>query len=488
METFDVYEDVATRTGGDIFIGVVGPVRTGKSTFIKKFMEELVLPGVEGEKKKRYTDELPQSAAGKTVMTTEPKFVPEEAAEIAVKNAVARVRLIDCVGFPVEGAAGFAEDGSPRLVRTPWSETPMTFEEAAAEGTRRVVHDHSTIAVLVTTDGSIAGLKREAYEKAEEEAVGELKKIGKPFAIVINCVAPMSANELAESLQTKYDAPVICANLEQIGAEGISQILERILYEFPVVSIDVDIPEWMRVLDADSPVIGELLKGIREVAPKISKLSDCALLDTLFEDSNRLLPPVSTRLDAATGTAKCTVAAKEGAFYEALGDACGEKIESDLALMSYVVGLGEAKKVYERVGKAFADAQEFGYGIVSPDPGEMSLSEPTLTKKNGRVGVNLHADAPSYHIIRVDVSGEVRPALGTEQQSEAFVKSIREDMASEPERAWNTNMFGKTLKEMLGEELSEKNRAMRSNIQTKMRKTVTRIVNEGKGGVICILL
>ncbi len=488
MKTFGVYEDVAQRTGGDIFIGVVGPVRTGKSTFIKKFMEELVLPALDGAKRQRSIDELPQSASGRTVMTTEPKFVPEEAVEIKVKDAVARVRLIDCVGFPVEGAAGFEEDGAPRLVKTPWSDAPVPFHAAAEEGTRRVVRDHSTIGILVTTDGSVTDIPREAYEKAEEEAVAELKAIGKPFVILMNCKAPMSATDLCVSLEEKYGVPVIAANAESLDADGIVSILERILYEFPVVSIHIDIPEWMRVLDADSAIISELLEGVRAVAPKIGKMSDCALLDSLFTESSRLAPPLSLQIDAATGTARCKVEAREGVFYQVLGEQCGEDLSDDLALMSYVVSLNQAKKMYERVGKAFADAQEYGYGIVPPDALEMNLSEPKLVKKSGRVGVNLHAAAPSYHIIRVDVSGEVRPALGTLEQSEAFLKQINSDMASEPDRVWNTNMFGRTLKEMLGEELSVKNRSMGETVQRKMRKTVTRIVNEGKGGVICILL
>ena len=488
MEQFSVYEDIASRTGGEIFIGVVGPVRTGKSTFIKKFMQELVLPQVDGNKKQRYSDELPQSAAGRTVMTTEPKFVPEEAAEIHVKDAVARVRLIDCVGFPVQGAAGFEEEGAPRLVKTPWNDTPVTFEVAAAEGTQRVIRDHSTIGILMTTDGSVTGIARENYEEAEERACAELKAIGKPFVILLNCARPNSAEALRAELEQKYEAPVLAVNAEEITAEGISAVLERILYEFPVVSIDVDLPDWMRVLDADSPFISEVLGGIREKAPKICKMSDCALLDTLFADSEHLLPPASLELDAATGRVKCRIQAKEGAFYQVLGQQCGENIEDDFALMNYIVGLSKAKKVYERVGQAFADAQEFGYGIVPPEEEEMNLSEPRVVKKSGRVGVNLHADAPSYHIIRVDVSGEVRPALGSQEQSEQFVKQIAADMETQPERAWNTNMFGRTLKEMLGEELYVKNRAMGEGVRRKMRKTVTRIVNEGKGGVICILL
>ncbi len=488
MENYNVYEDIAARTGGEIYIGVVGPVRTGKSTFIKRFMEELVLPKISGAKKQRMTDELPQSGSGKTVMTTEPKFVPEEAAEIAFKQAVCKVRLIDCVGFPVEGAAGFEEEGAPRLVRTPWDDAPVPFGTAAEEGTRRVIRDHSTIGILVTTDGSVTDLPRSAYEEAEAKAAEELKAIGKPFVILVNTRDPAGSAGLLSGLEEKYGAPAVAANAEQMTAEEIGTVLERVLYEFPVLSIDFDLPDWMRVLDADSSLISEALDGIRALAPRIEKMSDCALLDTLYAESDCLLPPVSVKLEPAAGRAKAEIAAKEGTFYRILGELCGAEIGSDFALMSYVSALSKAKKLFDRVGQAFADAQEYGYGIVPPDDGEMSLAEPKLVKKSGRVGVNLHADAPSYHIIRVDVSGEVSPALGTREQSEAFVKELTEDMTSEPDRAWNTNMFGKTLKEMLGEELYHKNRSMADTVQKKMRKTVTRIVNEGKGGVICILL
>lgn len=488
MENYSVYEDISARTGGEIYVGVVGPVRTGKSTFIKRFMEQLVIPQASGAKKKRMTDELPQSAAGKTVMTTEPKFVPEEAAEITVKDATAKVRLIDCVGYPVEGAAGFEEEGEPRLVKTPWSETPVPFHTAAEEGTRKVICDHSTIGILVTTDGSVTGLAREAYEAAEERAAEALSAIGKPYVVLLNCKEPASAEALRSRLEEKYGVPVVAVNAEEITAEQISAVLEKILYEFPVLSIDVDLPDWIRVLDAESSLVSEIIAGVRAVAPKIKKMSDCALLDTLYTESERLMPPVSLKLDPAAGKAVCRVEAKDGAFYELLGEQCGEEIKDDFALMSYVSSLSKAKQLYQRVGQAFADAQEYGYGIVPPEDGEMSLSEPKVVKKSGRVGVNLQADAPSYHIIRVDVSGEVRPALGNEEQSKAFVKEIADNMATEPERAWNTNMFGKTLKEMLGEELYIKNRSMAENVQKKMRKTVTRIVNEGKGGVICILL
>ena len=488
MKNFSVYEDIATRTGGDIYIGVVGPVRTGKSTFIKRFMEELVLPEVAANKKKRYTDELPQSAAGRTVMTTEPKFVPEEGAEIKVKDASARVRLIDCVGFPVEGATGFEEEGEARLVKTPWNEEAVPFERAAEEGTRRVIRDHATVGILVTTDGSVTGIDRSAYEAAEACAYNELKAIGKPFVIVLNCVNPAKSQELVTQLEEKYGVCVLALNIEKASEEELCGVLERILYEFPVVDIDVETPDWMRVLDADSPLISELISGIRAVAPKICKMSDASLLDTLFQDSGDLLPPVSLELHAATGKVVCRVAAKEGAFYKILSSECGEEINNDFALMSYCSTLARAKKMYDRLSQAFSDAQEYGYGIVPPEQEEMNLSAPKLVKKNGRVGVNLHADAPSYHIIRVDVSGEVRPALGNEEQSKAFAEELSQKREQEPQLAWNTNMFGRTLKEMLGEELYHKNRAVGENVQKKMRRTMTRIVNEGKGGVICILL
>lgn len=488
MEDFGVYEDIAARTGGEIYIGVVGPVRTGKSTFIKRFMEELVLPEADGAKKQRMRDELPQSASGKTVMTTEPKFVPEEAFPVTFGKAVANVRLVDCVGFPVRGAAGFEEDGEPRLVKTPWSDAPVPFEEAAEEGTRKVMRDHSTIGIVMTTDGSVTGIGREEYEDAEARCIAEMKEAQKPFVILLNCKQPQSAEELRASLEERYSSPVIAVNCEEMGREELSLVLERVLYEFPVLTVDIELPDWMRIFDADSPVVADALASIRAIAPKIEKMSDCALLDTLFHESERLSPPISVQLEPAAGRATVRAEAKEGAFYRVLGEMCGADIGDDFALMSYVASLGDAKKLYDRVGKAFEEAKECGYGIVPPEDDEMDLSEPKVVKKGGRVGVDLHAHAPSYHIIRVDLTGEVRPAIGNEEQSESFAKTLAENMATEPEAAWNTNMFGKTLKELLGDELYVKNRSMAENVQRKMRRTVTRIVNEGKGGVICILI
>ena len=326
------------------------------------------------------------------------------------------------------------------------------------------------------------------YEEAEARCISEMKEAEKPFVILLNCREPENAGELRSALEERYSAPVIAVNAETMGREKIARILERVLYEFPVLTVDIELPDWMRVFDADSPVVAEALASIRSIVPKIAKMSDCALLDVLFDGNERLAPPSSVRLDPAAGRAVVRAEAREGAFHRVLGEMCGAEIGDDFALMSYVVSLGEAKKLYDRVGRAFEDAKEYGYGIVPPEGDEMSLSEPKVVKKGGRVGVDLHADAPSYHIIRVDLSGEVRPALGNEEQSEEFAKTLAENMETQPEVAWNTNMFGKTLKELLGDELYLKNRSMAENVQKKMRRTVTRIVNEGKGGVICILI
>ncbi len=488
METLGVYEDIAARTGGEIYIGVVGPVRTGKSTFIKKFMQELVLPGVDGAKRQRYTDELPQSAGGKTVMTTEPKFVPEEAAKIKAGDAVARVRLIDCVGYPAEGAAGFEEDGEPRLIGTPWQEGAVPFLQAAEEGTRRVIRDHATIGILVTTDGSVTGLPRASYEEGERRAQGELAALGKPYVILLNCADPAAAEPLRASLEARYGAPVIALDVEKATGTALAGVLERVLYEFPVLSVDLDLPEWMRVLDADSPIIAEVLEGVRAVAPKLKKMSDCALLDTLYAASERLLPPAEVEMDAASGRVHCAVAAKEGVFYSVLGEQCGAHIDGDVSLMRFCLRLAQAQALYDRFGAAYDRAKEYGYAVVPPPMEDMELAEPALVKKNGRVSVALCAAAPSYHLIRVDVRGEVQPALGNEEQSAAFVRQLSAEMESDPAQAWETNMFGRSLRELLGEELSVKNRAMSEPLQKKMRRTLERIVNEGRGGVICILL
>ena len=459
MLDYNVYEDIAKRSGGDIYIGVVGPVRTGKSTLIKKFMTELVIPNVtDANLKNVMIDELPQSASGKSVMTTEPKFVPAKAAEVKIENAAANVRLIDCVGFVTQGASGFEEDGKPRLVNTPWSENPLPFTEAAAVGTEKVIREHSTIGVMVTTDGSIAEIPRQGYVEAEERTVKSLKDIGKPFVIVLNCANPdaAEARALKSELEAKYNNTVICANCEKLDADGLMDILKAVLFEFPVLSFDVNIPDWMRYLASDCSAIGELLDRVRNAAPKICRMKDCSAFDEMLLG--------------------CDYWKEEAA------------ITLNLSLMRYVSGTAEAKRSYDKIKDAFECARVNGYGIVQPDDGDMSLEQPKVVRQGGSVGIKLKATAPSYHIVKIDVTGEVSPIMGSAAQSESIVQGMMSGFETNPDGMWETNVFGKSLRGMVKEGLAGKVSCMHDDTKAKMRRAITRIINEGKGGVICILL
>ena len=489
MENYSVYEDIASRTNGDIYIGVVGPVRTGKSTFIKRFMEELVIPSADESKRAVMTDELPQSAAGKTVMTTEPKFVPAQAATISVREgAEASVRLVDCVGFAVEGAGGFVEDGSPRLIKTPWSDQAIPFEKAAKLGTEKVIREHSTIGILMTTDGSITEIPRTAYVSAEEHAVSELKEIGKPFVILLNCREPETQEALRASLEDKYGVPVLAVNAEKLSEPEILRILQKVLFEFPVTGIDIRLPKWVQSLPESSKVVSGLLSRLRKIAPSLVKMKDCLLLENLFGEEDAFVNPDNINMELGKGRAELSVEAREGLFYEVLSEECGENIPDDFSLMRYVKSLADSKRSYDRIREAFEEAEANGYGTVAPGEEDMSLEAPKLIRKGSGYGVNFRATAPSYHIVKVEVTGEVNPIIGTQQQGEDFVREILADYEEYPEKVWATNIFGKTLRELVSEGLEEKAGAMSPDLRKKMRRTITRIVNEGRGGVICILL
>lgn len=489
MENYSVYEDIASRTNGDIYIGVVGPVRTGKSTFIKRFMEELVIPSADESKRAVMTDELPQSAAGKTVMTTEPKFVPAQAATISVREgAEASVRLVDCVGFAVEGAGGFEEDGSPRLIKTPWSDQAIPFEKAAKLGTEKVIREHSTIGILMTTDGSITEIPRTAYVSAEEHAVSELKEIGKPFVILLNCREPETQEALRASLEDKYGVPVLAVNAEKLSEPEILRILQKVLFEFPVTGIDIRLPKWVQSLPESSKVVSGLLSRLRKIAPSLVKMKDCLLLENLFGEEDAFVNPDNINMELGKGRAELSVEAREGLFYEVLSEECGENIPDDFSLMRYVKSLADSKRSYDRIREAFEEAEANGYGTVAPGEEDMSLEAPKLIRKGSGYGVNFKATAPSYHIVKVEVTGEVNPIIGTQQQGEDFVREILADYEEYPEKVWATNIFGKTLRELVSEGLEEKAGAMSPDLRKKMRRTITRIVNEGRGGVICILL
>ncbi|MDE7379707.1 MAG: stage IV sporulation protein A [Clostridia bacterium] len=486
----DIYRDMAERSGGEIYIGVVGPVRTGKSTLIKRFMTELVLPHADDDRLAEMVDELPQSAAGRTVMTTEPKFIPAKAVKVKVDNAEARVRLIDCVGFAVEGAAGFEENGSPRLVNTMWSDKPIPFTEAAAIGTQKVICDHSTIGLCVTCDGSVTDLPRDSYIPAEERTVAELKKIGKPFVVVLNCADPTgrSAQQLKEELQQKYSCPVVAVNCEKASVDELSSVLRAVLFEFPVTSVDVKIPDWIRVMPADSTAISELLNRVRSVCEKVGVMRECSLFDGAFAGSSIWRDDVSVNLSLATGKATVEVGLQDGVLFNMLTEISGEEICDEGGLMQYVAAASQAKRNYDKVKDAFERAKMTGYGIVCPDDGDLSLDKPKVVKQGSNVGIKLRATAPSYHVVKVDVSGEVSPIMGNASQSEDMVNGIMNGFETDPQATWNTALFGKSLRSMVKEGLDGKVNAMQDDTRNKMRRTITRIVNEGKGGVICILL
>ncbi len=488
MEKYSIYKDVAGRTGGDIYIGVVGPVRTGKSTFIKRFMETLVIPAANASERGVMIDELPQSAAGKTVMTTEPKFVPAKAAKISVgKGAEASVRLVDCVGFAVEGASGFEEEGAPRLVRTPWQAEPIPFEDAAAIGTEKVIREHSTIGVLVTTDGSVTDLPRLAYERAEERTVEELKALDKPFVILLNCKEPEKADELRAALEEKYQSPVVALNAENMTEEDIQRLLQKALFEFPVLRIDVKMPRWLQAMPAENPTVASLLNKVKEAVAGMEKMRDCFALETLFLEEGEFTCSGDLTVDLGAGKVELTVGAKEELFYRVLSEECGEQLQDDLALMRYVRELSGAKRTFEKVETALKTADERGYGIVYPNEEDYALEKPRLIKRSAGYGVQFNATATGYHIVKVDVRGQVNSIIGTKEQGEAFVENSLQTYDEGQEKVWETNIFGRSLRSMVAEELAGKADGMPVELRRKVRRAVSKIVNDGKGNLICIV-
>ncbi len=488
MENYNVYQDIANRTGGDIYIGVVGPVRTGKSTFIKRFMETLVIPVAAEKERKEMTDELPQAGSGRTVMTTEPKFVPAKAVKIGITEGVeACVRLVDCVGYAVDGANGFEEEGAPRLVKTPWQEDPMPFEKAASLGTEKVIRDHSTIGVIVTTDGSVADIERSGYIAAEERAVAELKALGKPFVIVLNCRNPQSAQTLKTSLEEKYEAPVVALNVETMGEVEIIEVLKSALFEFPVARIDVHMPKWTQSFSESHEVVSSVLGILRKVTPNIVKMRDCFALEKLFEEDDDFENPIGLRMDLGKGNAEITIEAKPDLFYRTLSKESGEEIVSDLQLMQYVRSLSKTKKEYAKVKDAFEEAEKNGYGIVCPTEDDYELEKPRLIKKGGAYGAQFRANACSYHVLKVNVTGAVNTVIGTKEQGEEFIEQMQETYEAETGEVWETNIFGKSLRALVESELSGKSGSMPIELRRKMRRTVSKIVNDGKSNVICFL-
>ncbi|MBQ8427372.1 MAG: stage IV sporulation protein A [Clostridia bacterium] len=492
MEKYDIYKDITARTGGDIYIGVVGPVRTGKSTFITKFMEKMVVPNISNKLQKQIaTDEMPQSADGKTIMTTQPKFIPANGVKVQFKNkATANVRLVDCVGYLVDGVVGHQEEDKPRLVKTPWDNKEIPFEKAAEIGTKKVIEDYSTIGVVVTSDGSFGELPRQSFVGAEERVVKELKSLKKPFIILLNSKNPDSPEtiKLSADLESKYDVTVLAVNATTLNSDDISVIMEKVLLEFPMYGFNVNIPKWMQSLPADHKVISEIIENIKSASSNMGKMRDFSEIYGVFDENDNFKPIELSELKLGEVITEYKVNSKEDFYYKVLSEECGETISDDYELMSYIKGFAESKRKFGKIKQALLEAEENGYGVVLPTIDEMNLEEPVLVKQGGRYGVKLKASAPSLHIMKVDVSTEVAPIVGTEKQSEDLINYIMNKFENNPSGIWETNMFGKSLYDLVNEGLAGKITAMPKDAQGKMRKTITRIVNESRGGVICILL
>lgn len=500
MESREIYTDIAARTGGDIYIGVVGPVRCGKSTFIKRFMETSVIPGIEGEyDKKRATDELPQSAAGKTVMTAEPKFVPDEAVTLTFgEGTKIRLRMIDCVGYLVPDALGATEEGQTRMVSVPWSKEPIPFEEAAEQGTRRVIRDHSTVGMLVTCDGSFGELPRENFIAAEERAASELKAIGKPFAVILNTADPNSeaAESLAIELENKYNAPVALLNCTELDREDVNHILEMLLYEFPVTEIKVNLPDWIGALPSDHP-LGELIcESLRKSAQNTKTLNDVtAFTQTYSEMLKSGIPDATAKTGArlvstvlATGESTVETVLPDSLYYKVICDLTGICVRDQKELVAVLLQLAETKREYEKYEAAIQELEDGGYGVVSPGIGDLKLCEPEIIRQSGAYGVKLKATAASVHMIKAEIETEINPIVGTEEQSEEMIRYLMSAYEEDPKKLWESNMFGKSLYEMVNDGLRSKLEHLSPESKEKLAETLSRIVNESSNGLICILL
>ncbi|MBR6407801.1 MAG: stage IV sporulation protein A, partial [Clostridia bacterium] len=460
MDDRSIYNDIATRTQGDIYIGVVGPVRTGKSTFIKRFMDSLVIPNIDDRSKRdRAIDELPQSAAGRTIMTTEPKFVPESGVRISFEeNAEANIRLIDCVGYIVPSALGYIENESPRMVKTPWSDEEIPFSEAAEIGTRKVITEHSTIGLVVTTDGSISDIPREEYEQAEQRVINELKTINKPFAVLLNCTEPAGeqAKGMCRVLIQKYGVPVLPVNCLEINERQIRAILAHVLFEFPVKEINIELPSWVSSLNKDHWLRSALTNSIKSSAANVAKMRQIEAAADSISNGEYVESAAAVSYDLGNGGCVIRVNLDDGLFYRVISEGAGFEIENEGQLMRSILELSQIKQRYDKIKAALSETQATGYGIVMPTIEEMELEKPQIIKQSGRFGVKLRATAPSIHMMRADIAAEVTPMIGNEKQSEEFLQSLLDDFESDPHAVWSTDLLGKSLHEMISDGLHSK--------------------------------
>ena len=492
MEQYDVYQQIAERTDGDIHIGVVGPVRTGKSTLIRRFMDLLVLPGLDASwHKERINDELPLSAAGRTIMTTQVQFVPGEAVEVHLSNvAQCKVRLVDCVGYMVDGAKGMLEDGQPRMVRTPWFDEEVPFEVAAETGTRKVIQDHSTIGLVVTTDGSITEIPRSHYVPAEIRVVNELKSLGKPFVVILNSMHPQeeATQTLRKELAREYDVPVLALDVLNMQESEVTNVIEQVLFEFPVREMRIQAPVWIRSLPRDHWLWLLLLYLMKKGGRSLHCLRDYQSVVEEFAQDERIGGLTIGSIHPGNGVIEAEVMIPPALYYQILSEECGCEVQDEAQLMSMMREMVVAKKEYDHIAGALQQVRQTGYGLVTPSIEDMMLDEPQIVKQGSRSGVKLKASAPSWHIMRVDIQTEVSPVLGTEKQSEELVRYLLSEFENNPTSIWKTEIFGKSLHDLVREGISQKLMRMPDDAQDKIRTALQRVINDGGGGMLCILL
>lgn len=492
MEERNVYQDISQRTNGDVYIGVVGPVRTGKSTFIKRFMDSLVLPNIKDENIYRRTvDELPQSSAGRTIMTTEPKFIPEESVEINLgNNATFKVRMIDCVGYIVNSAIGYSEEDQPRMVKTPWFEQEIPFDDAAEIGTQKVINDHSTIGLVITTDGTISDIPREDYIESEQRVIKELKEINKPFIVLLNSVEPDSENtqRLAAEMSKDYQVPVLPVSCMELSENEIKRILAQLLFEFPIREIKVDIPKWVVTLDKDHWLKSKIFESIKESAQKVEKIRQVQEAIQNVTECEYINFARLANLDLGKGNATIEIGIDTGLFYKVLSEQTDIGITDECALLNCIKDLSQKQKEFDKIAQAYEQVKETGYGIVLPTIEELSLEEPKIIKQGGKYGIRLNASAPSIHMMKVETKTEVTPIVGSEQQSEELVNYLLKEFEENPKKIWESDIFGKSLHELVNEGLHNKLYRMPADARQKIAETIEKIINDGCNGLICIIL
>ncbi len=485
----NIYQDIAARTGGNVYIGVVGPVRTGKSTLVKRFMEQMVIPSIEDPyRRERAKDELPQSGSGKTIMTSEPKFVPEEAAEISPDGTTKlRVRMIDSVGYMVEGAVGAEEEGAPRMVTTPWYDYEIPMTQAAELGTKKVMQQHASIGLVVTTDGSVTEIPREDYLAAEKKSIQDMEKTGKPFLVILNSRNPGGENAKAVKhyIQTAYGIEPIVADCQSMTLEDIQKMLTQLLFTFPMTQLQVHLPRWLDALEADHPVKTALYQALLQRAGEIQTLGQAEETLECLRDLPEIQDYALGSVDLADGTVSCTIVLPEKVYYEILSSKAGMPIENDAQLLSLLMELARVKQEYDQIADALSAVKATGYGVVKPAAGEMKLEKPEIIRKGGSYGVKLKAGAPSIHMVRVDIDTEISPMVGDEKQSRDLIAHLS---GEDPETLWQSNIFGKSVYDMIQEGLTAKLVQMPEEVRGKFRGTLTRIVNEGATGLICLIL